>query len=147
MIDRKIIEAHLKEVLRGTDVFPVEVRVDRSNRIRVHVDTLKGITLDECARINLALEERLDRDLEDFWLEVSSPGLDAPFRVPEQYLKNIGKRVCVQCTDGKLLTGILKSSGNEGIKLELPAEGKGREARSIDLKFTEIKTTKEYLQF
>jgi ribosome maturation factor RimP len=147
MIDKQILEAHLKEVLHGTEIFPVDVRVDKSNRIIVHVDSVKGITIEECAVINQALEERLNRDREDFSLEVSSPGLDAPFKVPEQYMKNLGKRVSVQCMDGERLTGILKSSGSEGIQLELPAEGKDGEARSLDLKFTEIKSTKVILQF
>ena len=147
MIDKQILEAHLKEVLHGTEIFPVNVRVDQSNRIIVHLDTLKGITIEECAGISRALEERLNRDREDFSLEVSSPGLDAPFKVPEQYLKNIGKGVSVQCMDGERLSGILKESDGEGIRLEVPAGKKGGEPGSRNLKYTEIKSTRVIVQF
>jgi ribosome maturation factor RimP len=147
MIDRPTLEAILQEVLSGTGIFQVDIRVDPGNRILVHVDTMEGITIEDCARISRALGERLDRDREDFSLEVSSPGLDAPFRVPEQYIKNIGRMVSVQFLDGRRVLGLLKESDREGIQLEVPAGKKGAKPESLDLKFTEITSTKVQIQF
>jgi ribosome maturation factor RimP len=125
----------------------VDVRVDPANRILVHVDRMEGITIEDCARVSRALEARLDRDREDFSLEVSSPGLDAPLRVPGQYLRNIGRLVSVQCGDGRKIMGILKESDAEGIRLEVPAVKKGGKTGTVDLKFTEITSTKVQVQF
>jgi ribosome maturation factor RimP len=147
MIDRKTLEAILKEVLRGTAIFQVDIRVDPGNRILVHVDKTEGITIEDCARISRALEGKLNRDREDFSLEVSSPGLDAPLRVPEQYMKNIGRMVSVQLRDGSRVLGILRDSDGEGIHLEVPAGKKGAKPESQDLKFTEITSTKVQIQF
>jgi len=125
----------------------VNVSVDGSNRIHVHVDKRDGITIEDCAGISRALEGRLDRDRDDFSLEVSSPGLDAPFRVPEQYLKSIGKLISVQCMDGKKILGILKESDRSGILLEIPPEKKGGEPEMKKLDFNEIASTKIHIQF
>ncbi len=61
---------------------------------------MKGITIDECAAIHRHIEKSLDRDKEDFELQVSSPGLDMPFGVIEQYYKNEGKKVEVVDNEG-----------------------------------------------
>ena len=88
MIEKEIIEGHLREILSTKDIFLVEVKVDSSSKIRVHIDKMEGISIDDCVGVSRELEGKLDRDQEDFALEVSSPGLDAPFRVREQYVKN-----------------------------------------------------------
>ena len=147
MIEKGILDGHLQEILDGTDAFLVNVSVDNSNRIHVHVDKMDGITIEDCANISRALEGRLDRDSDDFSLEVSSPGLDAPFRVPEQYVKNIGKMVSVQCRDGKKILGILKESDQYGVLLEIHSEKKGDEPEMKKLDFSEITSTKIHIQF
>ena len=42
---------------------------------------MKGVTLDECMAVSRFLESKLDRNKEDFELEVSSPGLDKPLKL------------------------------------------------------------------
>ncbi len=147
MIERETIEAHLKQILTGTEIFLVDVRVDSSNRITVHIDKIDGISIDDCVRISRDLEGRLDRDREDFALEVSSPGLDAPFKVTEQYRKNIGKMVKVQSADGETYLGILKQVEESGIRLEIPAVKKNEEPELKDLAFGDIVTTRIDIQF
>jgi ribosome maturation factor RimP len=66
-----------------------------------------------------AIENSLDRDTEDFELEVSSPGLDAPFKVKEQYLKNIGRKVEVLLKDGHTYKGILLDYGFNNFSVEI----------------------------
>ena len=54
---------------------------------------MNGITIDECASLHRHIENNLDREKEDFELQVSSPGLDMPFAVIDQYYKNEGEKL------------------------------------------------------
>jgi ribosome maturation factor RimP len=148
MTDQHIIELHLAEILAGQDIFLVGVKIDNNNKIVVHIDTPDGLSIDDCVRISKELEGRLDRDKEDFALEVSSPGLDAPFRVIEQYKKNIGKRISVIKLDGEKLEGILMKLDEKGIVLdEIKNKKDGRkEQLGTKLSFGEIKSTRVSLQ-
>jgi ribosome maturation factor RimP len=149
MADQHIIEHHLEEILAGTDIFLVGVKVDHNNKIFVHIDTPKGISIDECVRVSRELEEKLDREREDFALEVSSPGLDSPFRVIEQYQKNVGRKISLVKTDGERLEGILRKTDENGIEIEMTRSKKGqpKDPELLELSFTEIKSGKASIQF
>jgi ribosome maturation factor RimP len=149
MAEQHIIENLLEGILSGNDIFLVSVKVDNNNKIQVHIDTTEGISIDECVRVSRELEEKLDRDREDFALEVSSPGLDSPFRVIEQYQKNVGKKISVVKTDGEKLDGVLKKTMENGIALEF---SRGRKDQSkdpelLELSFREIKSARASIQF
>ncbi len=149
MADQNSIEHHLEGILAGKDIFLVGVKVDNNNKIIVHIDSSEGISIDDCARVSRELEEKLDRDREDFALEVSSPGLDSPFRVIEQYQKNVGKRINLVKTDGEKLEGVLKKTGENGIVLEMTRGRKGqpKDPELLDLSFAEIKSGRASIQF
>jgi ribosome maturation factor RimP len=149
MADQKIVQHYLEGILTGKDIFLVGVKVDRHHKIIVHIDTPRGISIDECVRVSRELEEKLDRDKEDFSLEVSSPGLDSPFRVIEQYQKNVGKIINLVKMDGLKLEGILKEIVNEGIVLEMRRgkKGQSKDPELIELSFVEIKSAKASIQF
>jgi len=135
MIDPAIIRAHLKEILAETGSFLVDVTVDSNNKIIVIVDRDEGIGIDDCGLISRRLESRLDRDREDFALEVSSPGLDSPFRVIEQYHKNKGKKVRVVAKDGRTTEGLLSEVSDDGIEIDIP--------ETISMKFNEIRSVRK----
>ena len=103
MIEKQDIQEIVKEFIKGTELFLVAVKVSSSNRIIVLADKKEGITIDECASIHRHIENSLDRDKEDFELQVSSPGLDLPFGVIEQYYKNEGRKVEVIDNEGSKL--------------------------------------------
>lgn len=149
MADQHIIEHHLEGILAGTEIFLVGVKVDNNNKIIVHIDTPLGISIDDCVRVSRELEEKLDREREDFALEVSSPGLDSPFRVIEQYQKNVGKKVSLVKTDGERLEGILRKTEKNGIELEITRGKKGqpKNPELIELSFGEIKSGRASIQF
>ena len=148
MINEAIIKSYLEEELIRRELFLVEVSVRPANKISVFIDNMKGVTLEECIGISRYLENRLDRDTEDFELEVSSPGLDKPLKLPVQYDKNIGRSLDVVKTDGIKFTGKLLSRNEEGIKLETEVktkDSKGKKRTVIaeqEIKFEEIKTAK-----
>lgn len=147
MVDKNKIEKLINEFIKGTGIFLITVRVSSSNKITVLADTMKGITIDECAAIHRHIEKHLDHDTEDFELQVSSPGLDMPFGVIEQYYKNEGKKVEVVDTDGAKFTGNLKNVTNGGFELEteVRVKGKAKELKDISFNFDQVKSAKEVL--
>ena len=147
MIEKQKIEGLVKEYMKGTGLFLVAVKVSNANRISVLADKKEGITIDECAGIHRQIENGLDRDVEDFELQVSSPGLDLPFVVMEQYYKNEGKKVEVVDTEGTKYSGILKNVTAGGFELEtaLKTKGKAIELKDISFNFEQVKTTRVIL--
>ncbi len=75
MITNEAIIELVSQYIQGTDIFLVEASVKPGNVIRVHVDRPEGISIDECVKISRHMNEMLDRDVEDYDLQVSSPGL------------------------------------------------------------------------
>jgi ribosome maturation factor RimP len=153
MIDKAKITAFLNTELEE-NMFLVEVNVSPSNVIRVFVDSFDGLTIDQCISISRSLEQKLDRDKEDFELQVSSPGLSESFKVKEQYLKNKGREVEVQTLDGTQLTGILEEAGEEGITLKTSTRQKmeGHKKKQAVVKehlltYNEIKSAKVVVSF
>ncbi len=147
MTDKKLIRSLVEEYIKGTELFLVAVKVSSSNRITVLADKKEGIIIDECAAIHRYIESKLDREKEDFELQVSSPGLDLPFAVIEQYYKNEGKRVEVIDNDGSKHSGILKNVTSGGFELEAATriKGKTNELKEISFNFDQIKTTRAIL--
>lgn len=149
MINREIVKDLVNEFIKDKDIFLVEAKVSTANRITVLVNKPTGITIDECVKISRHIEAQLDREKEDYELNVSSPGLSLPFRVREQYEMNIGKPVEVIDNDGIKTTGILKNVQGEGFEIETEKKikGKKKEVQEISFNFDEIKTVKEIIKF
>ena len=147
MIEKQKIQELVEGFMKGTGLFLVSVKVSNANRIIVLADKNEGITIDECAAIHRHVENGLDRDNEDFELQVSSPGLDMPFGVIEQYFKNEGKKVEVVDIDGSKFVGRLKNVTEGGFELETEIKTKGRtiELKDISFNFEQIKSTRVIL--
>ena len=147
MVEKQKIQAIVEEFIKGTGLFLVAVKVSSANRIIVLADKNNGITIDECAGIHREIEKNLDRETEDFELQVSSPGLDLPFAVIEQYNKNDGKKVEVIDSEGVKYTGKLKNITKGGFELEteVKVKGKTRELKDISFNFEQIKSTRVIL--
>jgi ribosome maturation factor RimP len=153
MIDKNIIIKLLEQKLEGTDVFPVEVIVKPNNSIRVFLDSDSAVTLKHCAEINKFIEANLDREKEDFELEVSSAGLDQPLRMIRQFKNNIGKQIKIITNDGRLLTGELHAVNSETIDVAVVEEDKKTKNKSkkeisiIQVLFSDIKKAKRIVSF
>jgi ribosome maturation factor RimP len=147
MTDKEHIKELVEELIKGTGLFLVAVKVSSANRITVLADKKEGITIEECVAIHRHIEKSLDRDREDFELQVSSPGLDLPFGVIEQYYKNEGKKVEVTDNDGTRYSGLLKNVTEGGFELEteIKIKGKARETKDISFNFDQVKTTRVIL--
>jgi ribosome maturation factor RimP len=147
MVEKSKIETLVTEFINGTGVFLVAVKVSSSNRITILVDTMQGIRIDECVALHRHIEKSLDRNVEDFELQVSSPGLDMPFGVIEQYYKNEGRKIEVINTDGTKYDGILKDVTGGGFELETEVRVKGqpKETKDVSFNFDQVKSAKVIL--
>jgi len=147
MIDRIKIERLVDEFVKETDLFLVSLKVSSSNRITVLADTMKGITIDECVALHRYLEKNLDRSAGDFELQVSSPGLDMPFGVIEQYYKNEGEQIAVVDTDDNRYSGKLRNvtAGGFELETEIIVKGKMKEVKEISFNYDQVKSAKVIL--
>jgi ribosome maturation factor RimP len=147
MIDKQTIQVIAEEFMKGTDLFLVAVKVSGANRITVLADKRENITIDECAALHRHIENSLDREKEDFELQVSSPGLDLPFSVLQQYYKNEGKKAEVIDNEGVKYTGILKNITPGGFELEteVKTRGKAKEIKDLSFNFEQVKSTRVIL--
>ena len=140
MITTESITKLVGQLIEGTDIFLVEVTVKPGNTIRVHVDRPEGIPIEQCVKISRYLNDQLDRDEEDFSLEISSPGLGTAFKVKQQYDKNTGREIEVLLQDGVKIKGKLLSVTEEGIVLKVKENNK-------EFNFKQIKTSKAIISF
>ena len=144
MVEKSKIEKLVNDFIQGSGIFLVAVKVSSANRITILADTMKGITIDECASLHRHLEKVLDRDIEDFEMQVSSPGLDMPFGVIEQYYKNEGKKIEVVTSDGLKYNGNLRNVTPGGFELEteVKIKGKTKEMKEISFNFDQVKSAR-----
>ena len=119
MISEKQVKALINTKLEGTDVYLVDVSIDAANRISIEIDHNDGVSIQRCVEVSRHVENALDRDTEDFELQVSSPGLDKGFKVLQQYHKNEGKEIEVKLKEGRKLKGILLSVQEDGFTIEI----------------------------
>jgi ribosome maturation factor RimP len=107
MVSKDIVIQLIKEKLENTDGFLVDVKISADNSIIVEIDSDTSVDLDFCVELSKYLENKLDREKEDFSLEVGSYGISKSFVLPRQYSKNLGKEVEVLTKEGKKLFGTL----------------------------------------
>ena len=98
------LEQKINELLEGNPShFLVEVRIKPTNNIKVFIDADEGIQLSTLINYNRKLYKVLEESglfpLDDFSLEVSSPGLDEPLKKRRQYKKNAGRYLHITKND------------------------------------------------
>lgn len=124
MIDKNDIRRTVEEAIAGTDMFIVDINVTPDNRVIVELDSPNGMDIDTCAQITRKIEAAHDRDVEDYELEVGSAGLTAPFKVRQQYMKNLGNEIEVLTRDGKKYQGVLSAVNPDDYVIEVPTKVK-----------------------
>ena len=154
MIDTNTIRTWVEDHLAEQGGFLVDVTVSDGADIRVLVDAPDGMPISRCVEISRLIEGRLDRDVQDFALQVSTPGLDQPLKLRPQYDKNVGRGVKVQLHDGHSVEGILTGVEDEGIVVEHKEKRRieGRKAKEWvtdrhELAWDSIATTKVKISF
>lgn len=154
MITRDVIVQLAEEKLASSANYLVDVEIRPGNVIVVEIDNDEAVSIDDCVELSRYIEEHLDRDAEDFELEVGSAGITSPFKVLRQYQKNVGNEVEVWLTEGGKLTGVLKSADETGIVLTVQKQVKPEGAKrkitveeDLAYPYNEIKSTKYLIRF
>lgn len=137
----------IKEKLAEKNCFVVELDVRPGNNILLEVDSMDAFTIQDCVDFSRAVEHNLDREIEDFELHVSSPGLDKPFRVKQQYLKNKGRDVKVSLLEGGKVKGTLVAVNDDDIEVKYSykerTEGRKKKETIVKKEKIEFKNIKE----
>lgn len=148
MIDKEFVRKEVEKELAGGDLFLVDVKVGRNNEIGIFIDGDKGVTIQDCVDLSRAIEKKLDRDREDFELNVSSCGIEEPLKLKRQYLKNIGRQIEVENMDGEKFSGRLTEVDEDGFSIVCKT-GKGRAKEDIKrvFGFDGIKSSRIVISF
>jgi ribosome maturation factor RimP len=150
---KELIEERIEELSNG--LFLVELNISSANDISVELDKHEGgVSVEDCVAVSRNVEHNLDREQEDFSLNVSSAGLDKGLRVYPQYKKNIGRKVKVKLLEGGNVEGEMVSATPEKVVVRTTRkeriEGKKKKEtiiEDIELSMDEIKQTKIVISF
>ena len=154
MIEKKTVCQIVDEWLAGKDYFLVEVTISPDDKILVEIDHKEGVWIEDRVELSRYIESKLNREDEDYELEVGSAGIGQPFKVLQQYINHIGKEVEVLAKDGRKLSGVLKEADEQHFVVTIQKKVKEEGAKrpklvDEDLTFTyeEIKYTKYLISF
>lgn len=154
MITAELVRPVVEEKIANTDLFIVDLKVHPGNKIVVIIDSDAGMTIDSCVGVHRHIEKHFDREVEDYELSVSSPGVGEPLLVKRQYTKNIGRLISIKNTEGDKTEGVLAACNDQTVtvntttKEEVPGKkGKKWVDRSIEIPFETIKEAKIKINF
>ncbi len=154
MIEKATVKQLVEEFISNTEYYLVDLNITGDNKIAVEIDHFDGVSIDFCADLTRAIESKLDREVEDYELEVSSAGLTSPFKVLQQYEKNLGNEVEVIRRDGQKMIGELIGFDEAGITVaiekQVKQEGAKRKTTVSEehkIEFENIKSTKYHFRF
>lgn len=150
MISKGRVKEVALEKIVELDCFLVDVRVSSTNEIKVLFDKEEGVSIKECLFVSRYIEEKLDRDDEDYQLTVCSPGIDREFIVKEQYIKNIGREVKITTDEGDVIKGELRFYSDQNVIIErIKKQKKNKELliEKITIPTEKIKETKLIIKF
>ena len=146
MIDKFKVLDIVKDVLEGSDKYLVNMKITPDNRIFVDIDGDNGINIDDCIEVSRAIENSLNRDEEDFELNVSSAGADSPLKMPRQYRRHVGSELSVEPFDGEKVEGRLTEAGDT--QFTIKTKGTKKEApKELTFAYEDVKTARVIIQF
>ncbi len=147
MISEQLIKDLTAQQLEGTDRFAVSVAVRSDNRIRIFIDSDTHVLIEHCIELSKFIEGHLDREVEDFELNVSSSGLDQPYKLSRQYIKNIGREVSVLQKDNSKIEGTLIAADEQGFSVKGITKVKKVITETMHtFLYSDIKETKEIIK-
>lgn len=154
MIEKNIVKQIVEEWLQDKDYFLVDVSVSNDNRIVVEIDHAEGVWIEDCVELSRFIESKLDREKEDFELEVGSAGIGQPFKVHQQYVNHLGKDVEVLTLDGVKYQGELHEVNDDTFSILRTVKKKEEGAKRprmveelVTFRYDEIKYIKYLISF
>jgi len=141
-VSRSLEEA----LLEKPSLFLIDLSISDSFKITVTLDGDSGVILQDCIDISRSIENNLDREEQDFSLEVASAGISSPLKLVRQYKKNIGRTLKVKTNSLEEIEAQLTMANDEKITIEWQARepkkiGKGKETveKKLELSYENIK--------
>ena len=132
-------------LLDKPSIFLIDLAISDSFKISVGLDGDNGVALQDCIDVSRAIENNLDREEQDFSLEVASVGVGSPLKMTRQYIKNIGRTLIVTTNTEKIEAELVEAN-DVFIILSWEARepkkiGKGKETvqKEQQIPYTEIK--------
>ena len=154
MIEKAVVTQLVEEHLQASNSYLVDVAIKPGNYIVVEIDSDDSVSIDDCVALSQYIEAHLDRDVEDYELEVGSAGITSPFKVLRQYQKNIGNEVEMLLKSGAKKVGVLTAVDLSGatisVEKKVKPEGAKRPVMVTEEEkypFEEIKYTKYLIRF
>ena len=154
MIEKAVVTQLVEAYLQASNPYLVDVMIKPGNYIVVEIDSDDSVSIDDCVALSQYIEAHLDRDVEDYELEVGSAGITSPFKVLRQYQKNIGNEVEMLLKSGTKKVGVLTAVDLSGatisVEKKVKPEGAKRPVMVTEEEkypFEEIKYTKYLIRF
>jgi len=148
MITKDYIRRLAEQHISGTGIFLVDVRLSSTGRITVLIDRPEGVRIDDCAMLSRQISNDLGEEGGDYELNVSSPGLDMPLLVPEQFRKNDGRMVDVVTNEGERFKGTMLNVTAGGFDLKVEPKVKKEIATTVrSFNFEDVKSVKVIISF
>jgi ribosome maturation factor RimP len=152
---KKTVEELLDKALEErSDLFLIDFDVLQDNAIRIVIDGDNGVLVEDCIVISRAIEHNLDRESQDFSLEVTSAGATSPLHHNRQYKKNIGRTIGVKAINDQKFEAKLTLADDEGVTLEWKTRepkpvGKGKITvqNKVKLDYSDIIEAKVKIKF
>ncbi|MFA9190433.1 ribosome assembly cofactor RimP [Flavobacterium sp. FZUC8N2.13] len=146
MTFKEKVNTLLQEALEERpSLFLIDLTITDAFKVIVTLDDDNGVVLQDCIDVSRAVESNLDREEQDFSLEVASVGVGSPLKLVRQYIKNIGRTLIVT-TNTEKIEAELVDANEDFIILSWKARepkkvGKGKETvqKEQQIPYTEIK--------
>jgi ribosome maturation factor RimP len=135
----------VEELVEKPSVFLIDLIISDNFKISITLDDDNGVVLQDCIDISRAIENKLDREEQDFSLEVASVGVGSPLKFVRQYIKNVGRTLIVKLATETIEAELVEANDNFIIlswKAREPKKiGKGKETvqKRQEILYTEIK--------
>lgn len=137
------LEALCKEA--GVSFYDTELVSENGKKIyRVFIHKKGGVNLDDCARLSEILSPIFDVEPPfdtEYFLEVSSPGLERKLHSLEHFAKSVGERVRITTNENEKIEA--KILGVEGSVILL----ENAELEKVSLEFQSIKKAKTFVEW
>ena len=132
-------------LLDKPSIFLIDLIVSDSFKVTVTLDGDNGVALQDCIDVSKFIDSNLDREEQDYALEVASVGVGSPLKLTRQYKKNIGRTLIVK-TSGEIIEAELVDANDDFVILSWKARepkklGKGKETvqKELRLPYVDIK--------
>lgn len=141
----KVNDLLTEVLLDKPSVFLIDLTITDSFKIIVNIDGDNGVALQDCIDVSRAIENNLDREEQDFSLEVASVGVGSPLKMVRQYKKNVGRTLIVKLATQTIEAELVEANDNFIIlswKAREPKKlGKGKETvqKRQEILYTDIK--------